>query len=161
MERGGGGSIHSLRRVWRRKRCGKRSFRRSERSGETSQRRDDDIEERERKRRVLRGRISICWNKRDRRWQECEKLLEMKKDIETFLEVENRGAMLDGRVEEDEEEEKIFLSWKTTTKKPRKRMKTTKGAQTNWRPLASIFNAGKDSDTRSTLQTRHYLRNIK
>ena len=101
------------------------------------------------KTRIERKNFQLLEQKRQTLAKECEKLLEMKKDIETFLEVKTRerAMLLDGRVEEDEEEEENFPLVEDNDEEAEEKDEDDEDAPNGLTSSASTFSTpGKDSD---------------
>ena len=101
------------------------------------------------KTRIERKNFQLLEQKRQTLAKECEKLLEMKKDIETFLEVKTRerAMLLDGRVEEDEEEEEKFPLVEDNDEEAEEKDEDDEDAPDELTSSASTFSTpGKDSD---------------
>lgn len=101
------------------------------------------------KTRIERKNFQLLEQKRQTLAKECEKLLEMKKDIETFLEVKTRerAMLLDGRVEEDEEEGENFPLVEDNDEEAEEKDEDDEDAPNELTSSASTFSTpGKDSD---------------
>lgn len=101
------------------------------------------------KTRIERKNFQLLEQKRQTLAKECEKLLEMKKDIETFLEVKTRerAMLLDGRVEEEEEEEENFPLVEDNDEEAEEKDEDDEDAPNELTSSASTFSTpGKDSD---------------
>ena len=101
------------------------------------------------KTRIERKNFQLLEQKRQTLAKECEKLLEMKKDIETFLEVKTRerAMLLDGRVEEEEEEEENFPLVEDNDEEAEEKDEDDEDASNGLTSSASTFSTpGKDSD---------------